>query len=103
MTRSLRVGRRANVIRSGRRALIPSDATLRPMNEFATERNGVCYEIRVHGILGERLIAAFPGLVAQPDRGDTLLVGHLPDQAALHGVLAQVEALGLELVEVRRR
>jgi hypothetical protein len=25
-----------------------------------------------------------------------------PDQAALHGVLAQVEALGLELLEVRR-
>jgi hypothetical protein len=26
----------------------------------------------------------------------------VPDQAALYGVLAQVEALGLELLEVRR-
>jgi hypothetical protein len=34
--------------------------------------------------------------------GETLLVGTLPDQAALFGVLAQVEALGLELLEVRR-
>jgi hypothetical protein len=33
---------------------------------------------------------------------DTLLRGDVPDQAALHGVLAQIEALGLELLEVRR-
>jgi hypothetical protein len=33
---------------------------------------------------------------------DTLLVGALADQAALHGVLAQIEALVLELLEVRR-
>jgi hypothetical protein len=26
----------------------------------------------------------------------------LPDQAALYGVLAEIEALGLELLEVRR-
>jgi hypothetical protein len=31
-----------------------------------------------------------------------VLTGALPDQAALHGVLAQVEALGLELLELRR-
>ena len=31
-----------------------------------------------------------------------MLAGALPDQAALHGVLAEIEALGLELLEVRR-
>jgi hypothetical protein len=31
-----------------------------------------------------------------------VLTGPLPDQAALHGVLAQIEALGLELLELRR-
>jgi len=31
-----------------------------------------------------------------------LLTGALADQAALFGVLTQIEALGLELVEVRR-
>jgi hypothetical protein len=31
-----------------------------------------------------------------------LLTGALTDQAALYGVLAQIEALGLELLEVRR-
>ena len=33
---------------------------------------------------------------------DTVLAGALPDQAALHGVLAEIEDLGLELLEVRR-
>jgi hypothetical protein len=61
------------------------------------------YEIRVRGILGDRLLMAFPDLDAVTDRGDTLLHGHLPDQSALHGVLGQIESFGLELVEVRRR
>lgn len=63
----------------------------------------VSYVIRIRGVLGETLLAAFPGLTAFEDRGETVLSGTLPDQAALHGVLAQVEALNLELIEVRRR
>jgi hypothetical protein len=31
-----------------------------------------------------------------------VLAGALADQAALCGVIAQIEALGLELIEVRR-
>jgi len=62
----------------------------------------VCYEIRVCGKLGEMLLGAFPGLRAQTHGAETVLTGALPDQAALHGVLAQVEALGLELLELRR-
>ena len=61
------------------------------------------YEIRIRGILGDRLLSAFPDLVAIPVHGDTVLIGRLPDQSAVHGVLAQIEALGLELIEVRRR
>jgi hypothetical protein len=34
--------------------------------------------------------------------GETLLRGALEDRSALYGVLAQMEALGLELIEVRR-
>ena len=33
---------------------------------------------------------------------DTLLEGTVDDGAALHGLLRRIEALGLELVEVRR-
>jgi hypothetical protein len=60
------------------------------------------YVIRVRGVLGDRLLSAFPRLRSHADRGDTVLSGVLPDQAALHGVLAQIESLGLELLEVRR-
>jgi hypothetical protein len=52
------------------------------------------YKIRVRGILTETLLGAFPGLHAQARRSQTVLVGPLPDQAALHGVLAWIEASG---------
>jgi len=59
------------------------------------------YEIRVRGHLGPRMLRAFEALSAQPEGGDTLLRGFLPDQAALYGVIARLETLGLELVEIR--
>jgi len=46
--------------------------------------------------------SAFPALRAQVDGGDTVLTGVLADQAAVYGVLAEAEALSLELIEVRR-
>jgi hypothetical protein len=62
----------------------------------------VRYQIRVRGELGRTILAAFPALRAQAQGQDTVLTGPLADQAALYGVLARVEALGLELLEVRR-
>jgi hypothetical protein len=59
------------------------------------------YQIRVRGHLGAVMRRAFPALRAETRGQDTLLQG-VADQAALHGVLAQIEALGLELLEVRR-
>ena len=46
--------------------------------------------------------AAFPELRTSIDGTDTVLTGPLPDQAAVFGVLAAIESLGLELLEVRR-
>jgi hypothetical protein len=46
--------------------------------------------------------SAFPALRAELRGEDTVLTGVLLDQAALYGVLAQIESLGLELLEVRR-
>jgi hypothetical protein len=59
------------------------------------------FEIRVRGHLGPMLLEAFPMLTAHMQGADTVLSGSLPDQAALYGVLHQVEALALELIEVR--
>jgi hypothetical protein len=60
------------------------------------------YEICVGGRLGGTIRSAFPDLRARARGGDTVLSGVLADQAALYGVLAELEALGLELIEVRR-
>jgi hypothetical protein len=60
------------------------------------------YRIRVRGRLGETTCSAFPALQAQASGGDTVLTGALRDRAALYGVLAEIEALGLDLLEVRR-
>lgn len=60
------------------------------------------YEIWIRGHLGPTMLSAFPTLAAQARGEETILTGVLSDQAALHGVLAEIEALGLELLEVRR-
>jgi hypothetical protein len=52
--------------------------------------------------VAETMRLAFPGLQADVRSGDTVLTGALADSAALYGVLAELEALGLELIEVRR-
>jgi hypothetical protein len=62
----------------------------------------VRYEIVVRGLLSETLLAAFPTLSAEAQGAETVLAATLADQAALYGVLAQIEALGIELIEVRR-
>jgi hypothetical protein len=69
------------------------------MDDLSTS---IGYEIRVRGVLSDTLLAAFPGLESQSQDGDTLLISDLRDRAALYGVLSQIEALGLELLEVRR-
>jgi hypothetical protein len=59
------------------------------------------YEIRVKGRLSGSLQSAFPDLTTQVEPVETVLSGTFDDQAELYGVLAQIEGLGLELVEVR--
>jgi hypothetical protein len=60
------------------------------------------YSVRVDGHLGPTALSAFPAMVPQVDGKETVLTGLLEDQSAVFGVLGQVEALGLELVEIRR-
>ena len=59
------------------------------------------YVIRVNGHLGAMALSAFPGMTAQQQGTRTALTGWL-DQSALYGVLAEMEALGLVLLEVRQ-
>ena len=60
------------------------------------------YTIRIKGRLGATGLSAFPSMVAELKGTETVLTGLLEDQSALFGVIAQIEALGLELLEVRQ-
>ena len=61
------------------------------------------YEIRIKGHLEDRWAARFEGLtLTLEDNGDTLLVGRVVDQAALHGLLRKVRDLALPLIAVTR-
>ena len=61
------------------------------------------YTIRRKGRLGATALSAFPTMVAEVEGSDTVLTGSLTDPSAVFGVLAQIEALGLELLELRQR
>ena len=58
------------------------------------------YRIRVHGELGPEWSAWFEGLTVDRSASETVVTGDLPDQAALHGLLARIRDLGLHLVSV---
>ena len=63
---------------------------------------GCRYAIRIRGRLGATALSAFPTMRSEMRGGETVLTGLLQDRSALHGALAQIEALGLDLIEVRR-
>ena len=61
------------------------------------------YHIRVKGILDQKWSDWFDVFTITPQADDeTLLVGPVPDQAALHGLLAKIRDLGLPLLSVKR-
>ena len=60
------------------------------------------YAIRIRGRLGATALSAFPSMVPELKGSETVLTGLVEDQSALFGVVAQIEALGLELLELRQ-
>lgn len=60
------------------------------------------YTIRIRGRLGATALSAFPTMVSELQGSETVLTGVLDDQSAVFGVIAQIEALGLELLELRQ-
>ena len=59
------------------------------------------YMIRINGHLGAALLSALPPMAWERQGPETVLTGVL-DQPGLYGVLAEIEALGLDLLEVRQ-
>ena len=60
------------------------------------------YEIRVSGVLPPEALLDFDRLTASVEPVETVVHGALQDQAALNGLLARLEAFGVEVIEVRR-
>ena len=76
-------------------------AHLAVLDPGAMDQGSVLYAIRINGHLGGMVLCAFPEMQAQRRGEDTVLTGLL-DRSALYGVLAEIDALGLDLVEVRQ-
>jgi hypothetical protein len=60
------------------------------------------YEIRIRGRVSSAVLATFDPLESDVEHVETILHGPVRDQAELHGLLHRLQALGLELIEVRR-
>jgi hypothetical protein len=60
------------------------------------------YEIRVTGVLPPEALLDFDRLTASVEPVETVVHGPLQDQAALNGLLARLEAFGVQVIEVRR-
>ena len=67
-----------------------------------TEQPGCQYLIRLRGRLGTTALSAFPTMASEMRGGETVLTGSLEDPSAVYGVLAQIEALRLEVLELRQ-
>ncbi len=63
---------------------------------------GGTYRLVVRGELDDRFAYLFNGLDFERIAGTTVLSGDIVDQAQLHGYIARVEELGLELVSIRQ-
>ena len=62
---------------------------------------GMPYEIKLRGHLDEYWSDWLSGLkITHDSQGNSLLRGAVPDQAALHGILAQIRDLGLNLISL---
>lgn len=61
------------------------------------------YEIRIQGHLGSQWADWFGVLTVRlEENGETLLIGTLVDQSALHGLLRKVRDLGMPLISLNR-
>lgn len=59
------------------------------------------YQIRIQSQLGPQWTEWFQGVTITPQaNGDTLLVGPVVDQSALHGLLKSIRDLGLTLLSL---
>ena len=68
---------------------------------LSNDNAGIEYEITIKGHLEAHWADWMGGLnITHDTEGYSLLTGFIPDQAALHGILAQLRDLGLTLISI---
>jgi hypothetical protein len=77
-----------------------------PMTSGNAPTHGQVFELRIRGRLGaegEKWFAGMEVIIDEIiDPVQTIIRGHVQDQAALHGLISRVGDLGLTLVSVNR-
>jgi hypothetical protein len=58
------------------------------------------YVIRVRGALSAETLNALPELCGEAQGSDTVLTCRLQDSSAFYGLMARLDALGLDLLDV---
>jgi hypothetical protein len=87
----------AEVVTQDHRDLAASDS-----NPVGAAVSSPYYEIRIAGVLPSEALLDFDRLTVSVEPVETVVLGPLRDQAALQGLLARLEASGIQLLEVRR-
>jgi hypothetical protein len=87
----------AEVVMQDHRDLVLSDS-----NPVGAAVSSPYYEIRIAGVLPSEALLDFDRLTVSVEPVETVMHGPLQDQAALQGLLARLEASGIQLLEVRR-
>ena len=65
--------------------------------------NGAIYEFLIEGHISSQWSEWFDGLsITNLPDGRTLISGRVEDQAALHGLIARIRDVNLELIQLRR-
>ena len=59
------------------------------------------YRIEIAGPVPEALREELPDMVVRVSGGVTALIGDVPDTAALYGIIARLEALGVPLLSAQ--
>ena len=68
---------------------------------MSKKRTRKVYRIVVRSELSDRYAPAFEGMQIEAKDGETILTGEVIDQPHLHGILARINGLGLELLNVQ--
>ncbi|UCC39794.1 MAG: hypothetical protein JSV96_18790 [Candidatus Aminicenantes bacterium] len=72
------------------------------MTQSRCHQNPAEYRIRVKGLLDKKWNNWFKEMTITHEAEDTILIGPVVDQAALHGLLVRIRDLNLILISLER-